>query len=362
MIFNRALLREFAATAAAVFVALFAIVVSTLLVRLLGQAAGGKLASEAVMALMGFGALQYLAVIISLTLFVSVLLSLSRAYRDSEMVVWFSAGLPLTTWLRPVLMFALPMVAVVGALSLFLSPWAQSKSAEFRAQMSNRDDLAQMSPGSFRESSQADRVFFVEQGGDKDERVKNIFVSTTQHGRLGVVVAGDGYTQTYPNGDRFVVLLNGRRYEGQPGTPEYRVTEFESYAVRIEAKEAQGVEARPRLLPLPELLADPTPANQGELLFRIGLPVAALNLAFLAIPLSFVNPRAGRTNNLIMALLIYLTYSNLLSVSQAWVVQGKVGFGVGVWALHAAMFVLMALMFAWRMSPGLLLRRLRLAR
>lgn len=205
-----------------------------------------------------------------------------------------------------------------------------------------------MLPGRFRESSQANRVFFVESGDGTDGAVKNIFVSSTEKGRLGVTVAADGYTQTMEGGDRFVVLLHGRRYEGTPGTPEYRVMEFERYAVRIETKEAQGVESRPYLLTLKELLADPTAPNMGELAFRVGLPVAALNLALLAIPLSFVNPRAGRANNLLMALLIYLVYSNLLSITQAWVSQGKLSFGGVMWALHGGMFLLLAAMFLWR--------------
>lgn len=358
MIFQRAALREFASTALTVFVALFAIVLSSQLVRLLGQAAGGKVASEAVMALLGFGALRYLGVILSLTLFISVLLAMSRTWRDSEMVVWFATGLPLSAWVRPVVLFALPMVVAVAVLSLYLSPWSQVKSAEFRTRMSNRDDVAQMSPGSFRESSQANRVFFVESGDGSDGAVKNIFVSSSDKGRVGVTVAADGYTQTLASGDRFVVLLHGRRYEGLPGTPEFRVMEFERYAVRIETKESQGAEERPNVLTVQELLADPSPPNMGELAFRIGLPIAALNLALLAIPLSFVNPRAGRANNLLMALLIYLVYSNLLSVTQAMVAQGKLSFGMVMWTLHGGMFLLLSAMFAWRMY-GHLPRALR---
>jgi lipopolysaccharide export system permease protein len=353
LIFQRAALREFASTALTVFVALFAIVLSTQLVRLLGQAAGGKVASEAVMALLGFGALRYLSVILSLTLFIAILLSMSRSWRDSEMVVWFSTGVPLSAWIRPVLFFAVPMAVAVAVLSLYLAPWALNKSAEFRTRMSNRDDVAQMSPGSFRESSQADRVFFVESGDGKDGAVKNIFVSTTEDEKLGVMVAGDGYTQTVANGDRFVVMLDGRRYEGRPGSPEYRVMEFERYAVRIETREAQGVEVRPHLLTVDELLAAPTPPNMAEFAFRVGLPIAALNLALLAIPLSFVNPRAGRATNLLMALLIYLTYSNLLSITQAWVAQGKLSFASALWSLHGGMFLLLAVLFAWRIYANM---------
>ncbi len=348
MIFHRAATREFTQTAVAVFVALFAVLLTTQLIRLLGQAAGGKIASEAVVALLGFGALNYLPVVLSLTLFISVLLTLSRAYRDSEMVVWFSAGLSLTAWVKPVLKFALPLVAAIAALSIFLSPWALTKSTQYRQRMDQRDDVSRVAPGSFNESAVADRVFFVEQVAGDESHVRNIFISSVQHGRLGVMAAESGHTEVMPNGDKFLVLDRGRRYEGTAGTAEYRVMEFERYAVRTETKEARGIEETPKNLPVWDLVLRPTPANLGELLWRLGIPLAALNLALLAIPLSFVNPRAGRTNNLIFALLTYMIYSNLISVSQAWVIQGKLRFEIGVWAVHVAMFVALLLLFSRR--------------
>jgi lipopolysaccharide export system permease protein len=350
MIFQRAALREFTQTAIAVFVSLFAILLTTQLIRLLGDAAGGKLASAAVFALLGFSALNYLPILLSLTLFVSVLMTLSRCYRDSEMVVWFSSGLPLTAWISPVLKFALPLVLAIAALSLFLSPWAQSKSAEFRQKMDSRDDVALATPGAFRESNMADRVFFIEALSDDENRIKNIFVSSIQHGRLGVMAAAQGHQETMSNGDRFLVLENGRRYDGTPGSAEYRVLEFERYALRIETKEVQGIEDTPKNKSSLELLAHPTLLNLAELLWRIGIPVAALNLALLAIPLSFVNPRAGRTNNLVFALLTYMIYSNLISVSQAWVGQGRVSFQIGVWLVHAAMFAILLLLLSRRQA------------
>ena len=350
MIFHRAIQREFVQTAVPVFVALFAILMTTQLIRLLGQAAGGKTAPEAVVALLGFGALNYLPTILSLTLFISVLLTLSRSYRDSEMVIWFSAGVSLAAWIRPVVKFALPLVVAVAALSLFLSPWALMKSAEYRQQMDQRGDLAKVTPGAFNESSQADRVFFVEGVSGDENRVKNVFISSVQQGRLGVVAAAQGHTETAANGDGFMVLEKGRRYEGTPGTAAYRVMDFERYAVRIESKDERGIEQTQKQLPLWDLVLDPTPLNLSELLWRIGLPLSALNLALLAIPLSFVNPRAGRTNNLIFALLTFMTYGNLISLSQAWVLQGRLPFGIGVWLIHGAMFVLLILLFSRRLT------------
>jgi lipopolysaccharide export system permease protein len=107
VIFRRALQREFGHLAIAVFTTLFAITLTTQLIRLLGQAANGKVLSEAVFALLAFSSLNYMPVLLSLTLFVSVLMAVSRSYRESEMVIWFSSGLSLLDWIRPVLNFGL---------------------------------------------------------------------------------------------------------------------------------------------------------------------------------------------------------------------------------------------------------------
>src|SRR5690606_36966416 len=110
--------------------------------------------------------------------------------------------------------------------------------------------------------------------------------------------------------------------------------DFKRYAIRIETREARGLAETPRGLSLKRLIEEPTPINLGELLWRIGIPVSALVLSLLAIPLSFVNPRAGRANNLIFAVLAFMIYSNLISLSQAWVARDKLPFELGVWSVH----------------------------
>ena len=223
MIFHKALVREFANAAVATFFVLVGITLTMQLVKLLGQAAVGVITSTGVFALLGFTLLNYLPVLLSLTTFIAILMTLTRSYRDSEMVVWFSSGMGLTRWLRPVISFALPLVFLIGLLSLVLSPWAVSRSEDLRRIMDSRDDASAIIPGVFRESSRADRVYFVEEVSGSDNLVANVFVASNQHQKLGVMVARRGYQETMDNGDRFLVLLNGRRYEGVPGTPEYRV-------------------------------------------------------------------------------------------------------------------------------------------
>jgi lipopolysaccharide export system permease protein len=351
VIFRRALLREFGNLLVGVFAALFAITLTSLLVRILGRAAGGKIPGEAVLAIIGFTALNYLPMLLAIASFVAVLMTLTRSFRDSEMVVWFTSGVPLTAWIRPVLSFAAPLVLVVAALSLFLAPWSQRTADTYRKQLEAQSEVSRIAPGVFLESSRADRVFFVEAVPGDPNSVQNIFVHFKQHERLGVMVSKRGLIETAPNGDRFAVLLDGRRYEGEPGTAEYRVMEFARYAVRIEAGRNEPAREEPRTLATIDLVRDPTRANLGELLWRIGLPLMALILPVLAIPLAFVNPRAPRSVNLLFAVFTYMVYSNLLSVAQAWVRQGKVSFGIGWWTVHAFMVLVLVALFWYRTSP-----------
>jgi len=349
MIFQRALRRELISSAGAVFTTLFSITITVMLIRILGQAAGGKVASQDVVALMGFAALNYLPVILILTGFISVLLVLTRTYQDSEMVVWFASGMSLTAWIRPVLTVALPLVLVVAMLSLAVTPWANRQSAEFRKRFEQREDISRVSPGRFQESSSADRVFFVEGVADDVSNVKNVFINSVRNGKSSVIVAAEGRTEVDENGDKFLVLQNGRRYDGTPSEPEFQLMEFERYGVLIANRnQAEAGESSARALPLGALLANPTNQNRGELLWRIALPFMGVVLMLLAIPLGFVNPRGGRSANLLLALLVFIVYSNMVSVMQAAVAQGKLSLMTGWWPLHLAGATLVAFLFSWR--------------
>jgi lipopolysaccharide export system permease protein len=358
-LFHRALVSEFISNGLLVFAVLLGIVVVSQLIRLLGDAVNGRIAVDGVLALLGFGAMSYLPVLLSVSLFISILLTLSRTYRDSEMVVWFCAGAGLTRWIRPVMWYALPVVALIALLSLVLSPWALQKADEFKHKLESRDDVASATPGTFRESKQADRVYFVENMNPGSNRVGNIFVRSEQNGKQGTMVASNGLQETAPNGDRFLVLLNGTRYEGKPGQRDYNIVEFERYAIRIDSAPVKQAQPWARTMSTTELWRDRTSWSLAELEWRVGLPLSAAILALLAIPLSYVNPRAGRSLNLVLAIVLYMVYSNMISVTNTWVGQGRLSPGVGLWGIHAVMLFIMVMMFYWRMAL-LSLRRLRM--
>jgi len=349
-IFQRALVGEFASNGLLVFAVLLGIVVVSQLIRLLGEAVRGRIAVDGVLALLGFSAMNYLPVLLSVSLFISILLTLSRCYRDSEMVVWFCSGIGLTRWIRPVLWYAVPVVALIALLSMVLTPWALLKADEFKNKLESRDDVTAATPGTFRESKQADRVYFIENVDAGSNRIGNVFVQSEQNGKVGTMVAQQGLQETLPNGDRFLVLLNGTRYEGTTGQRDYGIIEFERYAIRIDSVPAKQARIWVRTMSTPELWRNPTSWNLAELEWRLGLPISAAILALLAIPLSYVNPRAGRSLNLILAIVLYMLYNNMISVTNTWVGQGKLSPGIGMWGIHAVILIITVLMFYRRMA------------
>ncbi|MBU6491321.1 MAG: LPS export ABC transporter permease LptF [Burkholderiales bacterium] len=349
MIFQRSLQRELNYTAGAIFLVLMTVMLTTMMIRILGFAASGRTDPRDVLVLIGLAVIGYLAVILIVTLFVSILFVLTRWYKDSEMVVWFAAGLSITDFVKPVLRFALPFIGVIALCALFGWPWANEQSNLLQQRFEQRSDVSMIAAGQFRESTANQRVFFVESVNANATKVHNVFVSSTENGKVSVVVSKDGQIETKPNGDRFIVLEKGRRYDGVPGQPGYRIMEFERYAVKIENNAApmQTDNAPAKGVSTLTLLRVFTPQYQGELVWRIGLPLLALNLVLLAIPLAYQNPRHGRAINLIIAVLVYLSYTNLLSLSQAWVAQRTLPLALGVWLLHAVAMGAILAMY-WR--------------
>ena len=349
MIFRRAIVQEIANSAGAVFSVLFCIVFTQVLVRLLGDAASGDVDTKALFSIVALSTLTNLPLVLTLSVFIAVLIALSRAFRDSEMVVWFAAGQSLVAWVRPVLRFAIPVAGVVATLALFVSPWAESMIAEARQRFEHRDEVSKVTPGRFIESAASDRVFFVENLDLDGARVKSVFASQRNGDREIVIVAAQGNVETHADGARFLVLTHGRRYDGAAGVAEHRVLEFERYAIRLDsAVEAPLTNSNARTLATAQLLADPSPRNLGELLGRFGLPIAAVVLALLAVPLAYVNPRVGRSANLIFATLLALIYLNSLQIMQASVQRGHMGFATAVWLGHAVAIALLIALFAHR--------------
>lgn len=357
-LFKRSVVSEITSHAGVVFSTLVVVWLSVLLVRLLGEAAGGSIGADVVLGLAAFSTITALPTIMAVALFIAVLTTVTRNYRESEMVVWFASGLSLADWLRPVLRVAVPVAAMVAVLTLVASPWAYRQIGEYRQRFEQRSDLSKVTAGQFGESGQGDRVFFAEDPTNPNDELGHVFVRAIDPEWLSVLTAASARTETQPNGDRFLVLSAGHRYDLKPGSAEFRMVNFDQYGLRLESKASSdpaadaraAAERSSKARSTFQLMEDNTTGAWSQVMWRISLPLVALNLAILAIPLGAVNPRLGRSGDLLIAGLIGLLYMNTINLFRAWISDGRIPFGVGWWVVHVVVLAFAVFMFMRRLK------------
>jgi len=360
MLFDSTLRADLARSFGATLVVILTIVLTMFLIRTLGQAALGRVSPQDVVLLLGYTALGHLPTMLALSLFISVVATLGRMYRDSEMTIWFASGVGLSRFVRPVLRTSWPVLLVIALLALFVWPWVNQRAVELKERFERRSDLSRVAPGQFQTSSDGRRTFFIERDSADGRTGRNVFILSTLPDSESVTSARSGHIEL-DGDDRFLVLDRGQRNEQHLASGEKTLSRFESYRVLAGERVLSGVENLPaRALRSIELLIDPTPRNQGELTWRLGLLLGGANLLLLAIPLAATNPRRASNWNLLFALLAFVVYYNVINLSQTWVAAGKLGMGAALALFHGGAFVLALALLAWREQGNRRLLRPRL--
>jgi lipopolysaccharide export system permease protein len=340
MLFQSSIRKELARSFGATLVVIVTIVMTIVLIRTLGQASRGSINPEDVMLFMAYSALGRLPTILTLSLFISMVSTLSRMYRDSEMVVWFTSGQGLAGFLRPLFRFAWPVLLVVTLLSLFVWPWSNQQTREMQIRYEQRSDLDRIAPGQFQESSSGNRVFFIDREVPGEQASNNVFIAATEKGKSSITTARSGRLETRGNA-QFLILENGQRLENVIGQSALKVSDFEEYGTKTGDSNAFSQDTPvAKLLSTRDLIKAPSPGNLSELAWRFGLALSALNFVILALALASGNPRSGRSGNLIFVLLSFVVYNNLVSLGQGWIVAGLIGFGNFLLLLHGGVFLL----------------------
>jgi len=345
-------------------VVILTIVLTMFLIRTVGQAASGSVAPQDVVLLLGYVALGHLPTMIALSLFIAVVVTLGRMYRDSEMSIWFASGVGLTRFVRPVLRTGWPVLLVVGVLTLVVWPWGNKSSLDLRDRYQQRSDLSRVTPGVFQTSSDGRRVFFIERESADGINARNVFILAQQERGESVTSARAGRLETVGD-ERYLVLERGQRNDTQTATGERTLSSFDSYRVLASDRAIRSAEARPpRAVRSIELIRNPTARNLGELTWRLGLFLGAANLLLLAIGLAATNPRRASNWNLLFALMAFVVYYNLINLTQAWVASGRTSMGMALVGLHGTAFVTALGLLWWRDHAAVLNfgRRLRQAR
>ncbi len=339
-ILDRYIFREIASTWLVVTMVLLLILLTNQFARVLGDVAKGKLPKGAAFDVIGLSATQYLTILVPIGLFLAVMLALGRLYRDSEMPAMMACRVGPIDIYRPLFWLLAPLSLAVAWLSIDLGPRAMQEVDRIGAEARRQVDLASIEPGRFTTFGAGESVVYTERVTE-DGVMENVFLQRrTEDGGLEVVVARRGEQVDSDDPDvRFLVLYDGRRYEGVPGTTQFRVVEFAEHGIPYRLPSLDTPEPRPRAMKFADLLRSTELKHVAELQWRLGIPIATIVLSILAVPLSRTQPRAGRYGRLAIGMLVFIIYLNMLSASKAWIEQGSLSPTLGLWWVHGSVLI-----------------------
>lgn len=339
-ILDRYIFREITTTWLGVTLVLLLILLTNQFARVLGDVAKGKLPKDAAFDVIGLSAAQYLTVLVPIGLFLSIMLALGRLYRDSEMPAMMACRVGPAGIYRPMLWLLLPLAAAVAWLSIEGAPMALTAIDRIGAQAQREADLASIEPGRFTIFGPDQAVVYGERVTAEGQMEKVFMQRLVDGGGVQVVIAERGeQLASDDENTRMLVLHNGRRYEGIPGTTRFRVVEFAEHGIPYQLPSLRTTDPRPRAMSFSLLARSREVEHLAEMQWRVSIPLATIILAILAVPLSRSQPRSGRYGRLAIGLLVFIIYLNMLSAAKAWIEQETISPTLGLWWVHGCVLL-----------------------
>jgi len=330
---DRYLSAEIARSVFAALVVLFMVSLGGLFADLLGEMARGKVPPPLLLSQMGLRLVRYLPLILPLALLLGYLLALGRLYRDSEMHVLAAAGVGPRRLLRPVLLVALPALAVIAISSLWMGPWADRLARTMVAEANKNLLVAGLEPGRFTPMTNGGVAYAGVMSSD-GTRFGRVFVYRESGERMDVATATRG--ELYRDeGARVLALLDGFRVEGPiaGSTLDYRLMRYARNEMQLPGAEDERASDDPAFKPTLELLGDASPNAVAQLHSRIAPPLLALAFVLLAVPLARSSPRQARYGSVLLAFLGYLVSVFLMMLGTQWLAEGRLPAAAGLWWL-----------------------------
>ncbi len=344
-IIDRYLLREVFLGWLAITLILWLILISHRMVRYLAQAVAGELPGDVIFILLGVKTLWLLVYIMPFSLALGIVMGLGRMYRDNEMAALGACGVGPAQLYRPLLSLGIVIAVLLGWMALYVSPAITAYGDRITREAEQEADVSLFGAGRFNTILHGRMTFYAERLSEDKKNMENLFVYIRGKNRREdppqIISAASAHRmRDGKTGDEYVVFVNGTLHEGKPGDAAYRIMRFGRQGVRIELPGKERVSYKSEIVPTGELLKSDKLEDIVELQWRLSVPVSVIVLVLLSVPVSRASPRTGRYGSIVMAVLVFLVYYNLLGMSRIWIEQGVIPPAIGLWWVHLV-FILM---------------------
>ena len=334
-------------TAAVSFILLL-IISSGRFVSYLGQAAEGKMTFKFLFVILGYHIPGFLQLILPLAFFLSLLLTYGRLYIENEMSILFSCGISKVKLLKYTLGIALIATSLNAFFSLWLSPTSEYLSQAAKQEQSQLSTFDFIQPGTFQGRGRKTTYisnFTPEEGWMNDIFIADIIKRDNKNIPTQTLATyAEQINVEDENNSTYLVLKNGVQYEGTPGNSDYRIIEFDTYAILLEGPEDKVIDSL-SAQPSQQLWSIQKPKEQAEWQWRLGLVIMIPILTIIGTSLSQVNPRQGRFFKLLPATLLMIFYLGLLIWGKGALEKGDIPLAFGLWWVHIFFALIAAFLF-----------------
>jgi lipopolysaccharide export system permease protein len=356
VIIIRYLVRETLKSQLAILFILLLIFFCQKLVRILGAAVDGDIPTNLVLSLLGLGVPEMAQLILPLSLFLGLLMTLGKLYTESEITVMHACGLSKAVLVKAAMILALFTGAVAAVNVMWAGPWSSRHQDEVLAEAKANPGMAALAQGQFQQASDGNAVLFIE--SVNGNRFHDVFLAQLRpkgNARPSVVVADSGELSQQKDGSQVVTLNKGTRFEGTAMLRDFRITDFKTIrplsATRrcLDPDDTEQMDMR-------TLWRTDTDRARAELHWRFTLVATVFIMALMVVPLSVVNPRQGRVLSMLPAMLLYLVFFLLQTSIKSNGGKGKMDPMIWMWAINLLYFALAVLLNLWDTVP---MRRFR---
>jgi lipopolysaccharide export system permease protein len=325
MIIDRYVLREIGMPFLGIGGVLLAVFVTFTLGRLLSEVGSGLLVAGEVRDLVLLKSLIALEVLLPIALYVAVLVGLGRLHRDLESQAFAAGGIDPMRVLRPVLWFALALALAVCALSTLARPWAWERIYTLKNEAEASSDIDRIKAGEFHEYGSNKRTVFIDAISGTRDDLHGVFVQERDEHALEIITAPSARFTSYVSPDSHELLLRNAEIFRTVDDGADLSGRFATFRILLRATKKQKPLFKEKAKSTALLYRTVDPSGRAEFQWRLSTPLSTLLLALAAVPLSEAAPRQRKHKRLLIALLIYAFYYNVLGLARNWVEQNEIG-------------------------------------
>jgi lipopolysaccharide export system permease protein len=308
-------------------------------VQFLNDAVNGLLSGETVVTLVGFKVVIALEVLIPVTLYLSVVLALSRLHSDHEVTAMEAGGISQRRIITPVLIVAILLALLVTGLSLYARPYAYQRLYSLETIGQKEFDMAKVEAGRFYEIGE-NVVFFAEKLYPEKNHAQNAWIWVIREEKREVTTAQDAYQLTGEDGQKTIVLKNGYHSVVNMKTGGDRAIRFDENSFQIASAKNGPATYRRKAASSERLAASSQPKDIAEFQWRLSTGLSTVLMALLAIPLSRVAPRRSKYGKVTAAIVLFFVFYNLSLIAKTMVEKKVVGAVPGIWWVNALLAII----------------------